>query len=904
MKNFLLFFVSLLIFPLSLEAAGYYVIGNNVNGKEWETSSDTQMIKFGDKEYRWTGNFLADGFKIRVVENSLGQGHEYGWSSFNLPPIKPVEFTEVEYEPNHYTFCNVPIKLEYLTYPQYFEPSSQEIRIGGDVYSPTVVLNTEEKTLIVTGIQAWDYESHPVLYLIGLNVNRHMMQLGAEDCRMQYKGNGIYEWEGDVLEGGFRINDGTYGNPDWDFGNGDWPSYIKLGESFKCTTNALLGDVAVNFVFEKSKKVLHPHVILNTNLHTIFINGTYEGEESPEPVVPEEPVGDPEPTPLYMIGSNVNGHNWELAIDDCKFTYLGNGMYEWNGEVLGAGFKINNGNWSTGGYNIGAYRDHEIMSLGEQFSVRGETDDFSHNIIFDGFTEVKNPHVVFNLSEMWLKIEGDTCGEVVWYLYGDFNDYQLDIPFAEIEHNALYKIENIILSEGSLGIASTDFGLSYGYTSPELICEDNLESPIGVVFSDYLIPFSLGGEAYNVIWDKSNGQIIFEKFNSDSPYEPDDEPTPLYMIGSNVNGHNWEQAQEDCKFSYIGSGRYEWHGDVLGTGFKINNGDWSIPRYNIGAGSEAVLKIGEPYHLISEEEDFSVNVNFDGFTEISSPHVIFDLYEMWMFVTGEVSGENIWYLYGDFNDYQLDIPFTEIEPGVLYRVENVVLDEGSFGIANTGFGLSYGNTSPDLICADNLITHIGVVFEGYLIPFSLGGETYTITWNKELEEVTFELYEESIIPDEVALTIAISGGPMLITEAKGGSTVKVGCDFDEFWSISSLKFNGKEMSDLIEENLFITPMLKKASNKIDIIPVFLGEYEIINSTTNRAEWPEVGVAVRLEGNSLIISGASEGDSIVIYNIAGQIIDSTIYSNRMEKINLSQGNIYIVRIGEKAVKVIL
>ncbi|MDE6296029.1 MAG: chitobiase/beta-hexosaminidase C-terminal domain-containing protein, partial [Muribaculaceae bacterium] len=40
---------------------------------------------------------------------------------------------------------------------------------------------------------------------------------------------------------------------------------------------------------------------------------------------------DVEPFEVYVIGSNVNGSSWSEGQADAKFTYLGNGIYEWNG---------------------------------------------------------------------------------------------------------------------------------------------------------------------------------------------------------------------------------------------------------------------------------------------------------------------------------------------------------------------------------------------------------------------------------------------------------------------------------------------------------------------------------------------------------------------------------------------
>lgn len=63
-------------------------------------------------------------------------------------------------------------------------------------------------------------------------------------------------------------------------------------------------------------------------------------------------VTPPNPSPVgsgnyYIIGSNINGQSWALGQSDAKFTKISNGIYKWNGERLGSGFKINDGTWDN-----------------------------------------------------------------------------------------------------------------------------------------------------------------------------------------------------------------------------------------------------------------------------------------------------------------------------------------------------------------------------------------------------------------------------------------------------------------------------------------------------------------------------------------------------------------------------
>ncbi|MDE5773302.1 MAG: chitobiase/beta-hexosaminidase C-terminal domain-containing protein [Muribaculaceae bacterium] len=72
-------------------------------------------------------------------------------------------------------------------------------------------------------------------------------------------------------------------------------------------------------------------------------------------------VADEEPTPLYVVGANVNGNVWAPDAAEGRMTYLGNGIYEWKGESLASEFKFCNGTWAEnyGGNGTAILLDEE-----------------------------------------------------------------------------------------------------------------------------------------------------------------------------------------------------------------------------------------------------------------------------------------------------------------------------------------------------------------------------------------------------------------------------------------------------------------------------------------------------------------------------------------------------------------
>ena len=55
---------------------------------------------------------------------------------------------------------------------------------------------------------------------------------------------------------------------------------------------------------------------------------------------------------------------------------------------------------------------------------------------------------------------------------------------------------------------------------------------------------------------------------------------------------------------------------------------------------------------------------------------------------------------------------------------------------------------------------------------------------------------------------------------------------------------------------------------------------------------------------MVVTGLSEDSEVVVYNLAGQIVGSYVASYDRLEISLETGMVYIVRVGDKAARVIL
>lgn len=342
---------------------------------------------------------------------------------------------------------------------------------------------------------------------------------------------------------------------------------------------------------------------------------------------------------FYIIGSNVNGQSWALAQPDAAFEPLGNGLYRWEGKTLGTGFKINNGSWSNDDYNFGSYSGKEIsMNVPYSYYVGSN----SGNIAFNGFVTIENPVVELdiNLGTITLK-NGSSGGTANWYIPGlngidELSDATRLDPVSGLNGRFSRKFE-VTEETGSFKISDDGWAHQYGTNYPDIyyIDSNNLSSslvPVVSVSGD--MPYSLSKGTYEVMFDLNNPMVKF------TPVDMNVTDISLYVIGEDVNGHNWVLAQEDCKMTMISPGVYEWNGKTLASGFKINDGTWNSPQYNIGAGNYNFEKISlnKPYYYFTDND--SKDILFDGFNYVINPKVTVDLNAGTIFLTGSLTEES------------------------------------------------------------------------------------------------------------------------------------------------------------------------------------------------------------------------------------------------------------------------
>lgn len=171
----------------------------------------------------------------------------------------------------------------------------------------------------------------------------------------------------------------------------------------------------------------------------------------------------------------------------------------------------------------------------------------------------------------------------------------------------------------------------------------------------------------------------------------------FYIIGGNVNGKEWKLAEPDCKFTPLGDGVYEWKGEVLGTGFKVNDGTWDNTDLgdglvaNFGSNGDK-LELGEPYFFANGGS--TGNIDFAGVDQLSNPTVVLNMNEQSITVTGqEEEVEYNYYLPGSYNSNEWALDETDMftKEGDKYVLKGMTFEkEGAFKVATQGWAKEFG----------------------------------------------------------------------------------------------------------------------------------------------------------------------------------------------------------------------
>ena len=354
------------------------------------------------------------------------------------------------------------------------------------------------------------------LYIVGANINGSEQWGPGSDNKMTETSTNVYEWTGTVLGSSFKFNNGGWDTPEYNIGtSGD---KLTLNEPFKYFADANSTDIAFNGL----KEVQNPKVVLDMTAGTVTVTG--EGVASE----------DDGTFAYYIVGDNANGHNWSVKEEDCKFTDMGNGIWEWQGQKLGTGFKITAGAWG----------DHEMCSNGSNIAMNTPyyVASSGGNIGFDGFTMLLNPVVQYNENENTITLTGgEKEGVYKWYIYnlngvgGDTPDAAGNNELAPTDVEGIFMLKGFDIYEtaGTFKIASTGWAQQYGTNDPEnnYIDPTHLEVYLDVVGSDGDINYELEPGYYDITFDANELIVTFAPASEEGGVDiiGAEDGTPVYF---------------------------------------------------------------------------------------------------------------------------------------------------------------------------------------------------------------------------------------------------------------------------------------------------------------------------------------------------------------------------------------
>lgn len=482
-------------------------------------------------------------------------------------------------------------------------------------------------------------------------------------------------------------------------------------------------------------------------------------------------------TTYYIIGSNVNGNYWQLSQPDAAFKHVGNGIYRWEGEVLGSGFKINDGTWDNPNCNIGNSQGDEI-SMNQPFYYYNNSS--SGNIAFNGFTTLDNPVVELDINQKTITLKGGTPhGSPNWYIYGinglnEFSEKTMLSPVEGQEGVFTCMIE-ITKSEGTFKISDDGWTHQYGTNDPTY----NYLKPSSLLVLSPIsgeggeVPYSIPIGRYKIIFNLNDLTVVCLP-------EIDYENIQLYMIGSNVNGKSWELSQPDGKFTYKGEGVFRWEGSILASGFKVNDGTWDNPGLNIGASGNQPITMNTPYRYMAGNE--STDIYFRDFTILTNPVVDIDLYSNTLtLVAGNQENRVIpgpfdfgsLYIIGDNingNNWQLSDPSAKFD----YMGNGMYEWHGAY--MNSGFKINDGTWDNNVV--NGICLNIGAPENDHGIVL---GEPYNFFVGEDSGNMGFAQVSDVVNPLVVlnmgdgTLTVSIDGHTLQVNLPENASQSYKNC---------------------------------------------------------------------------------------------------------------------------------
>lgn len=165
------------------------------------------------------------------------------------------------------------------------------------------------------------------------------------------------------------------------------------------------------------------------------------------------------------------------------------------------------------------------------------------------------------------------------------------------------------------------------------------------------------------------------------------------------------------------------------------------------------------------------------------------------------------------------------------------------------------------------------------------------------------------VNENLAIEVEFEEEPIYLSikQAEGGSTMLKVYKWNDYkfiftpepnWEIHTISFNGIDVTNQLgEDNSYITPEIEFNS---ELIVTYINSSNSIPNISNETN----NVRVIGSNGKIIITNASDGESINIYSISGILLYSVISNNGQTSIDVIDNQVYIVKIGNRSYKIAL
>ena len=168
---------------------------------------------------------------------------------------------------------------------------------------------------------------------------------------------------------------------------------------------------------------------------------------------------------------------------------------------------------------------------------------------------------------------------------------------------------------------------------------------------------------------------------------------------------------------------------------------------------------------------------------------------------------------------------------------------------------------------------------------------YTIA--SATEDVTLEVaFKEQTF----ALVLKCSEAGAFKKKVKYGEVAELEILPSSNWAISSVTFNGTNITNELVDNIYTTPAITSDS---ELNVVFVNSGSSVYSVYNTSD-----VVVSASQQTIKIKGLEVNTTVAVYNTNGQLCHSAAATDYEMSINMGKEGVYLVKVGERTFKVIL